>query len=37
MFVFLHMQYVHDRIIDHLYLGIGSGMEGSGFGELGVH
>ena len=36
MFIVMHCQYVHDHLIDHFYLSIDLGMEGSGFGELGV-
>ena len=36
IFGFLHPQDVHDHPIDHLCLTINLGMEGSGFGELGV-
>ena len=36
MFGVVHSYDVHDHLIDHLCLTISLGMEGSGFGELGV-
>ena len=36
MFVILHAQHMHDHPIDDLGLAIRLGVEGSGFGELGV-
>ena len=36
MFGVVHLQYVHDHPIDHLFLAISLGMEVNGFGELGV-
>jgi len=31
----VHVKYVHDHLVDNLYLAISLGVEGSGFGELG--
>jgi hypothetical protein len=36
MFGIVHAQYMHDHPIDDLGLSIRLGVEGSGFGELGV-
>jgi hypothetical protein len=36
MFGVIHTQDMHDHLVDDLYLAINLGVEGSGFGELGV-
>jgi hypothetical protein len=36
MFVILHVQDIHDHLVDDLDLAICLGVEGSGFGELSV-
>jgi hypothetical protein len=35
--IILHMQDVHDHLVDDLRLEIHLGVEGGGLGELGVH
>jgi hypothetical protein len=36
MFGVVHAQYMHDHFVDDLCLAISLGVEGNGFGELGV-
>jgi hypothetical protein len=36
MFVVVHVKYMHDHLIDNLFLAISLGLEGSIFGKLGV-
>jgi hypothetical protein len=36
MIIFLHAQYVHNNLINNLFLAICLGVERSGFSELGV-
>jgi len=33
----VHLQYMHNHLVDHLFFPIYFGMKGNRFGQLGVH